>query len=122
MNTVYRDVHLPISFLQKVFLLRKSLFQKYSHNSNKGHHISVFAEGYHHCDTFKKKAFPFPYENGSFYYGGTYGPWKYSREIDENAIEQLEKGLPKLFLPLLDSGKVCAFRPTCRTESPFSPA
>ncbi len=121
MNMVYRDVHYTnIVFAEGISVRENPFFRNIPIIPNKGHHISVFAEGYHHCETFKKKHFLFPYENGSFYYGGTYDRGNTAEEIDENAIEQLENGLAEIIpAHFRIQEKVCAFRPTMPDRKPI---
>lgn len=121
MNSVYGDIHYSnIVFAEGFSVHENPFFRNIPVIPNKGHHIRVLAEGYHRRETLKKKHFLFPYEKGSYYYGGTYDRENTVEKIDEKAVENLERGLAEIIsAPFSIQETVFAFRPTVKDRKPI---
>ena len=88
---------------------------------NKGHHIRVkLSEPLPKDITIKKKHFLFPLDNDLHFYGGTYDREQLHHEIDDSAVEQLEKGLSEFYPHDFEIKEIhFGFRPTVKDRRPI---
>ncbi|MCX8531736.1 NAD(P)/FAD-dependent oxidoreductase [Chryseobacterium luquanense] len=88
---------------------------------NKGHHIRVkLSESIPKNITIKKKHFLFPLENDLYFYGGTYDRQQLHHEIDDSAVEQLQKGLSEFYPSDFEIKEInFGFRPTVKDRRPI---
>ena len=88
---------------------------------NKGHHIRVkLSKPLQKDITIKKKHFLFPLNNGLHFYGGTYDREQLHENIDQSAVDQLQKGLSEFYPDDFDIEEVhFGFRPTVKDRRPI---
>lgn len=118
----YKDISFKnIVFAEGMGVKENPFFSEIPVNPNKGHHIKVklAKELNHHC-TIKKKHFLFPYDEKTYYYGGTYDREQTHCEVDEAAIQQLKNGLSEVYkndFEVVDTQ--LGFRPTVKDRRPI---
>ncbi|MBW3524034.1 FAD-binding oxidoreductase [Chryseobacterium sp. NKUCC03_KSP] len=121
-NSIYKDLSFKnILFCEGMGVKENPYFSEIAVIPNKGHHIRVKLSGSIPQDiTIKKKHFLFPLENGLHFYGGTYDREQMHHEIDNSAVEQLEKGLSEFYPGDFEIKEVhLGFRPTVKDRRPI---
>jgi glycine/D-amino acid oxidase-like deaminating enzyme len=121
-NSRYKDFSFKnILFCEGMGVKENPYFSDISVNPNKGHHIRVkLSEVIPENITIKKKHFLFPLENDLHFYGGTYDREQLHHEIDNSAVEQLQKGLSEFYPYDFEIKKIhFGFRPTVKDRRPI---
>ncbi|MFC7346313.1 NAD(P)/FAD-dependent oxidoreductase [Chryseobacterium zhengzhouense] len=121
-SSTYKDFHFKnILFCEGMGVKENPFFSHIEVNPNKGHHIRVkLSESIPQNITIKKKHFLFPLENGLHFYGGTYDREQIHHEIDDSAVDQLQKGLSEFYPYDFDIKEThFGFRPTVKDRRPI---
>lgn len=121
-SSTYKDFHFKnILFCEGMGVKENPFFSHIEVNPNKGHHIRVkLSESIPQNITIKKKHFLFPLENGLHFYGGTYDREQMHHEIDDSAVDQLQKGLSEFYPHNFDIKEThFGFRPTVKDRRPI---
>ncbi|MGI9652971.1 NAD(P)/FAD-dependent oxidoreductase [Chryseobacterium sp. RLHN22] len=121
-SSTYKDFHFKnILFCEGMGVKENPFFSHIEVNPNKGHHIRVkLSESIPQNITIKKKHFLFPLENGLHFYGGTYDREQMHHEIDDSAVDQLQKGLSEFYPCNFDIKEIYfGFRPTVKDRRPI---
>lgn len=110
-----------IVFAEGMGVKENPFFSEIPVNPNKGHHIKVdFSKKLSHNHTIKKKHFLFPYDEQTYYYGGTYDRNQTHHDIDESAVNQLKEGLSEIYNEQFSVKEVqFGFRPTVKDRRPI---
>ncbi|OBW41415.1 tRNA 5-methylaminomethyl-2-thiouridine biosynthesis bifunctional protein MnmC [Chryseobacterium sp. MOF25P] len=121
-NSIYKDFSFKnILFCEGMGVKENPYFSEIAVIPNKGHHIRVkLSESIPQDITIKKKHFLFPLENDLHFYGGTYDREQMHHEIDNSAVEQLQKGLSEFYTADFEIKEVYfGFRPTVKDRRPI---
>lgn len=121
-NSTYKDFSFKnILFCEGMGVKENPYFSDIAVNPNKGHHIRVkLSESIPQDITIKKKHFLFPLDNNLHFYGGTYDREQLHYEIDNSAVEQLQKGLSEFYPHDFEIKEVhFGFRPTVKDRRPI---
>ena len=121
-NSTYKEFSFKnILFCEGMGVKENPYFSEIAVNPNKGHHIRVkLSESLPEDITIKKKHFLFPLENGLHFYGGTYDREQLHHEIDNSAVEQLQKGLSEFYPHDFEIKEIhFGFRPTVKDRRPI---
>ena len=121
-NSTYKDFNFKnILFCEGMGVKENPYFSEIAVNPNKGHHIRVkLSEPIQQDITVKKKHFLFPLDNNLHFYGGTYDREQLHHEIDNSAVEQLQKGLSEFYQNDFEIKEVhFGFRPTVKDRRPI---
>lgn len=121
-NSTYKDFNFKnILFCEGMGVKENPYFSEIAVNPNKGHHIRVkLSEPIQQDITIKKKHFLFPLDNNLHFYGGTYDREQLHHEIDNSAVEQLQKGLSEFYQNDFEIKEVhFGFRPTVKDRRPI---
>lgn len=121
-NSTYKDFSFKnILFCEGMGVKENPYFSDIAVNPNKGHHIRVkLSESIPQDITIKKKHFLFPLGDNLHFYGGTYDREQLHHEIDNSAVEQLQKGLSEFYPNDFEIKEVYfGFRPTVKDRRPI---
>lgn len=121
-NSQYKDLQFRnILFCEGMGVTKNPFFSGIPVNPNKGHHIKVkLSEKIPENVTIKKKHFLFPVNDALYFYGGTYDREQLHDQIDDSAVEQLEKGLSEIYPSAFEIADVnVGFRPTVKDRRPI---
>lgn len=121
-NSTYKDFSFKnILFCEGMGVKENPYFSDIAVNPNKGHHIRVkLSESIPQDITIKKKHFLFPLNDNLHFYGGTYDREQLHYEIDNSAVEQLQKGLSEFYPHDFEIKEVhFGFRPTVKDRRPI---
>ena len=121
-NSMYKDFSFKnILFSEGMGVKENPYFSDIAVNPNKGHHIRVkLSESIPKDITIKKKHFLFPLDDNLHFYGGTYDREQLHHEIDNSAVEQLQKGLSEFYTSDFEIKEVhFGFRPTVKDRRPI---
>jgi len=121
-NSTYKDFSFKnILFSEGMGVKENPYFSDIAVNPNKGHHIRVkLSESIPKDITIKKKHFLFPLDDNLHFYGGTYDREQLHHEIDNSAVEQLQKGLSEFYPNDFEIKEVhFGFRPTVKDRRPI---
>ncbi|MGO4710157.1 NAD(P)/FAD-dependent oxidoreductase [Chryseobacterium sp. 2TAF14] len=121
-NSRYKDFSFKnILFCEGMGVKENPYFSDISVNPNKGHHIRIkLSQLIPENITIKKKHFLFPLENDLHFYGGTYDREQLHHEIDNSAVEQLQKGLSEFYPYDFEIKEIhFGFRPTVKDRRPI---
>lgn len=122
LDSIYRDFRFKhILFCEGMGVKENPYFSDIAVIPNKGHHIRVkLSELLPQDITIKKKHFLFPLENGLHFYGGTYDREQLHHDIDDSAVEQLQRGLSEFYPHNFEIKEVhFGFRPTVKDRRPI---
>ncbi|MFY1047743.1 NAD(P)/FAD-dependent oxidoreductase [Chryseobacterium sp. GP-SGM7] len=121
-DSIYKDFKFKnILFCEGMAVKENPYFSDITVIPNKGHHIRVkLSESFPDDITIKKKHFLFPVENDLHFYGGTYDREQLHYEIDDSAVEQLQKGLSEFYPGNFQIREIhFGFRPTVKDRRPI---
>lgn len=121
-NSTYKGFSFKnILFCEGMGVKENPYFSEIAVNPNKGHHIRVkLSEPIQQDITIKKKHFLFPLDNNLHFYGGTYDREQLHHEIDNSAVEQLQKGISEFYQNDFEIKEVhFGFRPTVKDRRPI---
>lgn len=121
-NSTFKDFSFKnILFSEGMGVKENPYFSDIAVNPNKGHHIRVkLSESIPKDITIKKKHFLFPLDDNLHFYGGTYDREQLHHEIDNSAVEQLQKGLSEFYTSDFEIKEVhFGFRPTVKDRRPI---
>lgn len=110
-----------IVFAEGMGVRENPFFSELAVQPNKGHHLKVkLSESFNLQCTIKKKHFLFPYDEQTYYYGGTYDRDQIHHEIDDSAVNQLKNGLAEIYNQDIEISEIqFGFRPTVRDRRPL---